>query len=96
MPCRCDYMDDGCSSSNESYYKKEADQATRAGCDMRTILRRHNLEPELCAETREWIAKHDKADAKRIKEENTRGEREALRQKALDKLSLDERRVLGL
>ena len=71
-------------------------QSTRAACDMRTILRRHGLEGELTVETREWIGIHDAQDARRIKIENENGTREKTRNAALDKLNLDERRVLGL
>jgi hypothetical protein len=102
MPCRCDPPDE-CRDSFESdgnyyknYYSHEADQATRAACDMRTIIRRAGLENELTVETRKWIKKHDAADAKRIAEENAAGIRQRVRQQALDKLSLEERRVLGL
>jgi len=91
MPCRCDY--DG---EEAIRLREEADIATRAACDMRTILRRNNLEKELTVETRKWIKKHDKADAERIKEENEAGIREKVRLNALDKLTLEERRVLGL
>lgn len=90
MPCRCDPYDE------PSQYVEEANAATRAACDMRTILRRNNLEKELTVETRAWIAKHDAADAKRIAEENAAGIREKVRLAALDKLTLEERRVLGL
>ena len=92
MPCRCDYdVDDGA-----SILKREADKATRAACDMRTILRRNNLEGELTKETRGWIRQHDAEDAKRIAEENAKGIRQRTKQNALDKLTLEERRVLGL
>ena len=91
MPCQCgDY------GENIPQYRIEADKATRADCDMRTILRRNNLESELTIETRKWIAKHDKEDAARIAEENAAGIRKKVRQQALDKLTLEERRVLGL
>jgi hypothetical protein len=63
---------------------------------MRTILCRHFLEEELTVETRKWIRKHDAVDAKRIAEEDAAGIRQRVRQMALDKLSLEERRVLGL
>ena len=63
---------------------------------MRTIIRRHNLEKELTVETRQWISKHDKEDAERIAKENAEGIRQRVKQQALDKLSLEERRVLGL
>ena len=91
MPCQCEPGPD-----DYQRYREETDRATRASCDMRTILRRHKLEAELCPETREWIARHDKEDTRRIKEENERGQRESLKQRALDKLNLDERRALGL
>jgi len=88
MPCRC-----------EGPYEERfdaADKATRAACDMRTILRRHGLEQELTRETRAWIKKHDDEDARRIAAENAAGIRQRVKQQALDKLSLEERRVLGL
>ena len=90
MPCRCDYMD------NESAYRDEADAATRAACDLRTILRRGGKESDLTPETRKWIKKHDVADTTRIKEETASGERQRVKQRALNKLSLEERRALNL
>lgn len=92
MPCRCDYMEE----DGAPVLKREADKATRAACDMRTILRRHGLESELTRETRGWIAQHDKEDAERIAKENAEGIRQRTKQAALDKLTLEERRVLGL
>ena len=92
MPCRCD----GCDTDGDAELRREADKATRAACDMRTILRRHGLEFELTVETRQWISQHDAADERRIAEENASGERARVKQAALDKLSLEERRVLGL
>lgn len=94
MPCQSfDYEGTG---SEIQHYKTEADKSTRAACDMRTIIRRHDLENELTVETRNWIKKHDAADAKRIAEENAAGIRQKVKQQALDKLTLEERRVLGL
>jgi hypothetical protein len=90
MPCQSDSYD------IPSEYIREANEATRAACDLRTVLRRGGKESDLCQETKNWIAKHDKADAERKTEEEATGERERQRRKALDKLSLDERRVLGL
>jgi hypothetical protein len=92
MPCSSEgYPDnrlDDCS--------RELNEATRAACDLRTILRRGGTEEDLCAETRRWIAKHDDWDHRRIKEEERRGERQRVKQNALAKLTMDERRVLGL
>ena len=70
--------------------------ATRAACDMRTILRRHKLEHELTRETITWILKHDQEDTERIAIEKANGSRERSRARALDKLTMEERRVLGL
>ena len=96
MPCRdpepCHCVDK-CISCG---IRKNADAATRAACDMRTILRRHNLEQDLCSETRRWIAKHDKDDKERIAVENANGLRAKAKQRGLNKLTLEERRALGL
>jgi len=90
MPCQSDPFD----GLHEAH--QEATAATRAACDLRTILRRGGKEIDLTAETLAWIAKHDKADKERIKEEEENGIRERTKRRALDKLTLDERRVLGL
>ena len=93
MPCRDDYPPE---PDENSGLRRSANQSTRAACDMRTILRRNNLERELTVETRKWIKKHDAEDARRIEVENAAGLRQKVKQKALDKLTLEERRVLGL
>ena len=99
MPCSCEGMEEvhqHNSNAEIAEYKRLADNATRAACDMRTILRRNNLETHLTHETLKWIRKHDAADAARIAKETAEGLRERTRQAALDKLTLEERRVLGL
>lgn len=63
---------------------------------MRTILRRHGLERKLTLETQLWIAQHDEHDEQRIKREKEEGVREQLKQQALDKLNVDDRRILEL
>jgi len=90
MPCRCEEP-----TVSETWVDK-AHAATRAACDMRTILRRLKKENELTTETRRWIAQHDAEDAARIAEENAADIRQRIKQQALDKLTLEERRVLGL
>lgn len=92
MPCGCD----GYKEADAQERQELANLATRAACDMRTILRRHNLLKELTLETRRWIARHDKEDADRIAIENAAGIREEARKRGLRKLSLEERRALGL
>lgn len=91
MPCRCE--DDGLDIIR---LRDEANAATRAACDLRTILRRGGSERDLCSETRKWIKRHDEWDERRIAEENAAGQRQKVKQAALDKLTLDERRALGL
>jgi hypothetical protein len=87
-----------CQSHGESDHgwQESADAATRAACDLRTILRRGGTEADLCVSTREWITQHDKEDAERKREEEATNKRERRKRAALDKLTLDERRVLGL
>jgi len=92
MPCRCE----GAEYSEARELRKKLDKVTRAACDMRTILRRAGLEKELTNETKQWIAMHDDWDRRRIAEEEARGEREQARQAGLAKLTLEERRALGL
>ena len=93
MPCRT-YDDD--SEVNIQQYVSAADAATRAACDMRTILRRAGFEHELTLETRSWIHQHDEADLIRIQQGIANGVRAQTRQRGLDKLTLEERRALGL
>ncbi len=75
---------------------KEINLLTRVACDMRTILRRAGLEEHLTVETRKWIKVHDDWDRRRTAEERASGERQRVAQQGLDKLTLDERRALGL
>jgi hypothetical protein len=106
MPCRCDFEPSVRGSVNSPEYTKlqnqynallkEANWATRSACDMRTILRRMNLERELTGETRKWIEKHDREDARRIQEEEARGERQKVKKEALEKLTDDEKAALGI
>jgi hypothetical protein len=76
--------------------QRRINEATRAACDLRTILRRGGTESDLCQDTRHWIAVHDEWDARRIAAEDAAGIRERTRREALQKLNLDERRALGL
>ena len=103
MPCSDGTPPSGAYACEDTALRRSADKATRAGCDMRTILRRHALENELTVETREWIAQHDKEDARRIAQEIAAGERAVAKANAKRKYSilmksmtLEERRVLGL
>ena len=53
-------------------------------------------ESDLCQETKNWIAKHDKADAARRALKKSVEEHERQRSRVLSKLSLDDRHILGL
>ena len=92
MPCMCE----GADREESAIVRKKADAATRAACDLRTILRRGGTESDLCEETRRWISQHDDWDRRRIEQENAAGIRQRTKEQALAKLTLDERRVLGL
>ncbi len=104
MPCNGNLIDRiDQANVDRDQYATEARKAGRAACDMRTILRRHDLENELCHETLQWIVEHDRTDAERIAQEEAQGkreealsEREKAKQAALGKLTMDERRLLGL
>jgi hypothetical protein len=91
MPCTYESTED-----TLHHISAELHRVTRVACDMRTVLRRHGLEAELVRETRKWIAEHDDWDARRIAEETAAHQRQTVRQQALEKLTMDERRVLGL
>jgi hypothetical protein len=92
MPCRVDGYED--ERSTPLY--QTANDATRAACNMRNIIRRHNLENELTTETRKWIMKHDEEDAKRIALDKEVEEKLRKKREALSKLSPEDRRILGL
>lgn len=105
MPCRTYEDEDDCNKSNAesiindynyTRLQEKSDAATRAACDLRTILRRGGTEEDLTPETRTWVAQHDIWDARRIILENADGTRQNVKEQALAKLTLDERRVLGL
>ena len=87
--CRCD-------DDNDKALRSRANRATRAACDMRTLIRQLGKEDELTIETRRWIKQHDLEDSRRIKIEEESGIRDKARRSGLDKLTLEERRALGL
>jgi len=76
--------------------KKRLDRATRAACDMRTILRRFGLEKHLAEETLEWIKMHDEQDRKRIALKKEQIWREEQRKLALAALTNEDKIILGM
>jgi hypothetical protein len=99
MPCSdggpC-YQDDPETIQKLRNTKARLDWVTRAACDMRTVLRRNNLERELTTESRGWIVEHDAEDARRVEAETKAKIRQATKRRALAKLSDEERVLLGL
>ncbi len=97
MPCRTYDSDEQEHQVTRTRILNDADRATRAACEMRTLIRnRTNLENELSAETRQWISEHDAADALRLRRENEAAVQAAKKQDALNKLTVEERRMFGL
>lgn len=88
MPCSSDgYPDDRDDKLNA---------ATRAACELREALIRGWSLADLSIETRGWVAKHDMEDRIRERRDAVKNTEERIRKKALDKLTMDERRALGL
>jgi hypothetical protein len=89
-----------------SRIKKRLDKATRVACELANNLNVEELSG-VSKEAQAWVKEHREADAKRKREEEERerrdraeNERRVKREKdrltALNKLSKEERRILGL
>ena len=72
------------------------DAATKAACEMASVLRETPLVTLLSPQTRLWIKEHRRADDERLAVEREARRRKELRTRALDKLSVEEREMLGL
>lgn len=90
MPCY-DERNRDCSEVQE-----RANAATRAACDLAAVLRRGGSASDLRPETQAWIADHDELDRRRATQEAAAAERKRAKKIALDKLTPEERRALGL
>jgi hypothetical protein len=91
MPCY-----DSRSDEVDADRQERLTAATRAACDMWNVLKRGGSKSELSAETVAWLTTHDLDDARRLREEFRRGVAQRVRERALSKLDMDERRALGL
>lgn len=99
MPCRCDDYPETIQPQNnqaEKWLRKQADNATFAACEMRTVLRNNNLENKLSPRTLAWIKRHDEEDAKREREKRTEQSKADTKKSALNKLTKEEKIALGL
>jgi hypothetical protein len=92
MPCR----DDGPSEYDCDMMKRRLDVATRVACELSHILRGNKQLDQATRETKEWIQRHDAADAKRKLEEERERQEKKVRRSALAKLTLAEKKALGL
>lgn len=102
MPCR-DYESDSWSSIDNSrelaQLKKQADKLARIACKAMTALEESGKEDFLLLgddEVREWWMAHKEADRKEKARVAELQRREAIRQEALNKLSDEEKELLGL
>lgn len=97
MPCYDSRDDD-----DRRDTQQRADDATRAACDLARVL--HHYRPETWKElqrfmhksTLDWVRKHDEADARRLRQETEEQNRQNLIAAAKAKLTLSEKKLLGL
>ncbi len=112
MPCRCDYMDPNAREEESSNVIKfltevglfqgkhpgsygDVDNLDNHTAKLCTFCER-NIILEFSLELQIWWRDHQKADAKRIKTEREKGIRKTMRKSVLDKLTDEERDLLGL
>ena len=86
MPCQSDNY--GCYSET----LEELNRVTRLLCELCAFTHKNDLRPEL----EEWYSNHLKLDAERIKKEKEYEIRKEVTRQALEKLSSEEKKILGL
>jgi len=94
MPCY-DYRDDATEIS------KNLAIATRVACELARVAREFpdiwaRMYPKLSSETVAWVTKHDKEDRDRIRQESEEQLKKVIRKNALDKLTEQEKQILGV
>lgn len=101
MPCRS-YEADNFSSSNDREIKdlkKLADKLARIACKAMTELERQGVEDLFILkddEVRTWWSAHKIADAKEAAEKAEKIRIAKIKREALNKLSAEEKRILGI
>lgn len=99
MPCR-DYESDSWDHSSENRkLKQQADKLARIACKAMQALEELEQEDFLLLkddEVREWWTAHKEADRKERARVAELQRREAVKQEALNKLSAEEKELLGL
>src|SRR6266487_1045664 len=97
MPCI-----DSRDSVNDERQDERLQAATRAACDLANAFRKTinpttwNAWQGLSPETVAWIADHDAEDLRQVAREREKVDAVRKRRAALDKLTPDERRLLGV
>lgn len=99
MPCR-DYESDSYDYHAESVkMKQQADKLARIACKALTALEENGIEDFLLLqddEVRQWWKQHKEADRREKARVAELQRREAVKQEALNKLSSEEKELLGL
>lgn len=96
MPCMS-YDDDP--SYNDRQWKAKTDKLARIACKALTELEKQGRADFLLIddnEVREWWVAHKEADAKAQAAREEKAHRDQVRKEALAKLSVEEKKVLGI
>lgn len=95
MPC----MDNGYESDNRNYHKDKLDEVTRHLCRiMRLSDAGHSMSIIVAGSRglRDWWKQHQEEDRMRLEREEEEKTQKALKKRALEKLTPNERKALGL
>ena len=92
MPCR-DY---GYEEYEAQKTKEKLDMLTRNLCAAMKLIEKKDLLIKMPMEAREWWTKHKELDAKEEAKRNEELRKQKLKNAALDKLSPEEKTLLGL
>ena len=101
MPCSVSREEELWYETNgnfEKYGKKVTNlQLTNAvACELADILRKHNLINSLSKMSQRWVMNHEESDRQIAKRARSEEERTRMKKAALNKLSEEDRKILGL
>jgi hypothetical protein len=91
MPCR-DYMDD----KQLVHVEIEKKETVEKLCEAYRVLEEYKLMRLVSLSGRQWYTAHKKEDEARLKAEKDRLDKKRKKEYILSKLSLEERKILGL
>lgn len=95
MPCR-DYSYDDNGAEDIARLREQNDKLARVACSFATAWRDGLSVKGISKEAAEWWVAHQKADMEAMRREAERQGEEQAKQKALDKLTKTERKLLGI